>query len=65
MAVVRCKSMDGRRARSSVTLTPTTSSLTRDLAFFCGTGNCTQLALNCWLTDEEEQEYLRWKRFVD
>jgi len=30
---------------------------------FCGTTNCTQLALNCWLTDEEEQQYLRGERF--
>jgi hypothetical protein len=29
---------------------------------FCGTGNCTQLALNCWLTDEEEQQYVGGER---
>jgi hypothetical protein len=29
---------------------------------FCGTGNCTQLALNCWLTHEEEQQYVGGER---
>jgi hypothetical protein len=29
---------------------------------FCGTGNCTQLALMCWLTDEEEQQYVGGER---
>ena len=29
---------------------------------FCGTGNCIQFALVCWLTDEEEQQYLCGER---
>jgi hypothetical protein len=29
---------------------------------FCGTGNCTDLAIVCWLTDEEEREYVSGER---
>lgn len=29
---------------------------------FCGMGNCAKLALLCWLTDEEEERYLRGER---
>ena len=29
---------------------------------FCGTGNCTDLAIICWLTDEEERQYLSSER---
>jgi hypothetical protein len=29
---------------------------------FCGTGNCTDLAIVCWLTDLEEQEYISGER---
>lgn len=29
---------------------------------FCGTGNCIKLALVCWLTDEEERQYLGGER---
>ena len=28
----------------------------------CGTGNCTDLAIVCWLTDEEEQQHLSGER---
>jgi hypothetical protein len=29
---------------------------------FCGTANCTQVARICWLTDEEEQQYVCGER---
>jgi hypothetical protein len=29
---------------------------------FCGTGNCTDLAIVCWLTDVEKQEYISGER---
>jgi hypothetical protein len=62
MAVVRCEECgppQGKRLSygSSHKLALNTSS-----RVFCAKGNCTRLALVCWLTDEEEREYVRGER---
>lgn len=62
MAVVRCEKCGcpkGKKASYSRSHKLASYARTR---IFCGTGNCTELALNCWLTDEEEQQYLGGER---
>jgi hypothetical protein len=58
MAVVRCEECG--RPKGKKLSYPGSHKLVPDPKprIFCGTGNCSQLALMCWLTDEEEQRYL-------
>jgi hypothetical protein len=62
MAVLRCEKCgppQGRRLSYASSHKLVSEATTR---IFCGTAKCTELALNCWLTDEEEQQYLHGKR---
>ena len=59
MKVVRVARLGGCRDAAKVT---GTDEFELKRLIFCGTGSCTQLALMCWLTDEEEQRYLRGER---
>ena len=61
MALARCEQCgppQGKRVRyaHSHKLASTKSRI------FCGTGNCTDLAIVCWLTDDEQQEYISGER---
>lgn len=62
MAVLRCEKcgpLQGRKLSYSSSHKLVFEATAR---IFCGTAKCTQLALNCWLTAEEEQQYLHGKR---
>jgi hypothetical protein len=62
MAVVRCEKCGG--PKGTKVSYARSHKLVSDVSprIFCGTGNCTQLALTCWLTDEEGQRYVRGER---
>jgi hypothetical protein len=62
MALVRCEKC-GPPKRKKVSYTHS-HKLVSDggTRIFCGTGTCAHPALMCWLTDEEEQEYVCGKR---
>jgi len=63
MALVRCKTCgrpEGKKLTYAHSHKLASDARTR---IFCGTRNCTNLALVCWLTDEEEQHYFGGERF--
>jgi hypothetical protein len=61
MALARCEKC-GRPQGKKVRYAHSHRLASTKSRIFCGSGNCTDLAIVCWLTDEEEQQYLGGER---
>jgi hypothetical protein len=55
MAVLRCEKCGPPQGRKLSYSSSHKLVFEATVRIFCGTAKCTQLALNCWLTDEEQQ----------